>query len=67
MTQKEVFAASRAMMKGNKWRAFVLDLSFILWDFLGAITLGIVSMFYVEPYKHLTDAALYEVIKPQQI
>lgn len=67
MTQKEVFAASRAMMKGNKWRAFVLDLSFILWDFLGVITLGIVSMFYVEPYKHLTGAALYEAIKPQQI
>ncbi|MGN1116626.1 MAG: DUF975 family protein [Candidatus Ornithomonoglobus sp.] len=66
MTQKEVFAASRAMMKGNKWRAFVLDISFILWYLLGAITLGIVSMFYVEPYKHLTDAALYEAIKPQK-
>lgn len=65
MTQKEVFAASRAMMKGNKWRAFVLDLSFILWDFLGLITLGIVSMFYVEPYKHLTEAALYDAIKAE--
>ena len=61
--KNEAFAKSKAMMKGNKWRAFVLDLSFILWDFLGAITLGIVSTFYVEPYKHLTDAALYETLK----
>lgn len=65
MTQKEVFAASRAMMKGNKWRTFVLDLSFILWDFLGAITCGIVTMFYVEPYKHLTEAALYNALKAE--
>ena len=61
--KNEAFAKSKAMMMGNKWRAFVLDLSFILWDFLGAITLGIVSTFYVEPYKHLTDAALYEALK----
>ena len=61
--KNEAFAKSKAMMNGNKWRAFVLDLSFILWDFLGAITLGIVSTFYVEPYKHLTDAALYEALK----
>ena len=65
MTQKEVFAASRAMMKGNKWRTFVLDLSFILWDFLGDITCGIVTMFYVEPYKHLTEAALYNAHKAE--
>lgn len=65
MTRKEVFAASKAMMKGNKWRAFVLDLSFILWDMLGALTLGIVTVFYVEPYRHLTRAALYEALKAQ--
>ncbi|MDD6483781.1 MAG: DUF975 family protein [Clostridiales bacterium] len=62
MDRKEVFKRSKNMMIGNKWRAFVLDLSFILWDLLGLITCGIVSLLYVEPYKHLTGAALYEAI-----
>ena len=61
--KKEAFDKSKAMMKGNKWRVFVLDLSFILWYLLGSITFGIVSVFYVEPYKQLTDAALYEALK----
>lgn len=63
MTRKEVFAASREMMKGNKWKAFVLDLSFILWRLLGTLTLGFVSVLYVNPYRHLTRAALYEKLK----
>ena len=28
---------------------------------LGALTLGIVTVFYVEPYRQLTGAALYEL------
>ena len=51
------------MMKGNKWKAFVLDLSFLGWDILASVTLGILGVFYVEPYKLLTDAALYERLK----
>lgn len=65
MTRQEAFAASKAMMKGNKWKAFVLDLSFIPWDILSALTLGIVSVFYVAPYRRLTAAALYEKLKAQ--
>ena len=59
----EAITKSRQMMKGNKWRAFVLDLSFIGWHILGLITLGIVELFYVAPYELSTDAALYEAIK----
>ena len=65
MTRQEAFATSKAMMKGNKWKAFVLDLSFIPWDILSALTLGIVSVFYVAPYHQLTAAALYEKLKAQ--
>ena len=54
---------SREMMKGNKWRAFVLDLSFILWYLLTLITLGIVGIFYVNPYVQTTNAELYHAIK----
>ena len=63
LDKKEVFALSKAMMKGNKWRAFVLDLSFILWDFLSGLTLGFVGVFWVAPYKLLTNAALYDELK----
>ena len=63
MDKKEVFALSKSMMQGNKWRAFVLDLSFILWDFLSFITCGLVGAFWVAPYKLLTGAALYEALQ----
>lgn len=63
MDKKEVFQLSKTMMKGNKWRAFVLDLSFILWDVLSAVTLGLVGVFWVAPYKFLTNAALYDALK----
>ena len=65
MSKQEAFRMSKAMMKGNKWRAFVLDLSFILWDILGVITLGIVSVLWVDPYKQQTDAALYNALKTE--
>ena len=63
MSGEDAFAFSREMMYGEKWNAFVLDLSFIGWRLLGAISLGFVNLFYVNPYEQLTDAALYEVLK----
>ena len=50
-------------MMGNKWKSFVLDLSFIGWDILSGLTLGVFGIFFVEPYKASTDAALYETLK----
>ncbi len=63
MTKEEAFAESKKLMTGNKWKAFVLDLSFILWDFASMFTCGLAGIFYVNPYKQSTDAALYEAIK----
>ena len=63
ISSKDAFALSKEMMTGNKWKAFVLDLSFIGWQLLSICTLGLLSIFYVNPYKFSTDAALYEAIK----
>lgn len=63
MDYRQALDKSRDMMNGHKWRAFVLGLSFILWDFLGLLTLGMVEIFYVNPYRNLTFAALYEELK----
>ena len=63
MTKDRAFAESRAMMRGNKWRAFVLDLSFLGWHILSVFTLGILELFYVAPYEFMADAALYESLR----
>lgn len=62
MSKDEAFAASKQMMTGNKWRAFVLDLSFIGWHILSAITCGILEVFYVAPYVDAAHAALYDTL-----
>ena len=63
LTRTQAFQMSKSMMQGNKWKAFVLDLSFIGWEILSVFTLGILSLFYVSPYMQLTNAALYERLR----
>ncbi len=60
MPEQEAFQRSRDMMNGQKWNAFVLDLSFIGWHILGILTFGILEVFYIAPYQEMTNAALYE-------
>ena len=63
MDYKEAFQISKQMMDGQKGDAFVLDLSFIGWEFLSFITLGIVQIFYVGPYINVTWAEFYKVMR----
>lgn len=63
MTTKECFTKSKEMMKGQKWNAFVLDLSFIGWAILTMVTCGVLGVFYVAPYIQATDAELYIALK----
>ena len=63
MSWKEVFAKSKEMMNGQKMNAFVLDLSFIGWDLLGIVTLGLAGVLYVGPYQEATNAELYKALK----
>lgn len=51
------------MMKGNKWKTFILDLSFILWEILSTITFGLLDILYVNPYKIATSVELYKTLK----
>ena len=63
ISTQEAFAKSKEMMTGNKWNMFVLQLSFIGWDILAALTLGLVGIFYSAPYQFSTEAALYKTLK----
>ena len=59
MPYKDVMRMSKDMMNGQKWKAFVLDLSFILWQIVSVLTCGVAHIFYVAPYQCLTNAALH--------
>lgn len=61
--RKEAFAISKKMMKGNKWKTFVLDLSFFGWNLLSVLTFGLLSILYVNPYNAATNAELYVELK----
>lgn len=54
---------SKQMMKGNKWKAFVLGLSFLGWELLSLCTFGLLDVFYVRPYIEGTFAELYLALK----
>ena len=55
---------SRQLMQGNKWRLFVLDLSFIGWYIVGAMVVGIGTL-WVTPYHQATRAQFYEALVSQ--
>ena len=56
----ETLRRSEELMRNNRWKAFVLDLSFLGWTILGILTLGLGLVFWTGPYVHSTNAALYE-------
>ena len=62
ITCKEAFKKAKAMMKGNKWRLFKLNFSFIGWTLLSVLTLGIGSIFLV-PYIEAANAEFYVELK----
>lgn len=51
MGANEAITLSRKMMKGHKWEYFVAELSFIGWELLNMITLGLSGIFYSNPYR----------------
>lgn len=65
MPREEAFAISKEMMYGNKLEAFILDLSFMGWNILAAISCGIVGVFWTAPYQNATNAELFLALKDQ--
>jgi uncharacterized membrane protein len=49
---------SIALIRGNRMRYFILQLSFILWNMLVSFTFGL-AILYVGPYIELTNAAFF--------
>lgn len=60
----EALALSSQLTEGHKWDMFVLDLSFLGWQILGALLFGIGTVF-VYPYIEATYAQLYMALTHQ--
>ncbi|RGH41791.1 DUF975 family protein [Firmicutes bacterium AM41-5BH] len=60
---KEAITLSRKMMDGYKWECFKLEMSFLLWDMAGFLTLGISDLFYTNAYKIVTYTEFYVQVR----
>lgn len=63
----EAFKLSKKMMKSNKWKTFILDVSFILWNIASVFTFGLINILYANPYKSATFAELYMYLRKNAI
>lgn len=61
LTASEALVRSKEMMTGNRWRLFCLQFSFIGWDILAVLTLGI-GYLWLTPYMQAATAAFYREI-----
>lgn len=61
MTAKQAIRLSQELMDGYKGDLFMFELTFIGWDILNALTLGIGS-FWLSPYKEAANVSFYRQI-----
>ena len=62
LSPSEALNMSKAQTRGHKWELFVLDLSFLGWNLLCGLTLGILSI-WIMPYIQQTDIGYFEACK----
>lgn len=62
MKPLDAIRRSKELMAGNKWRMFVLQLTFIGWMLLCIVTLGIGTL-WLGPYMAVTTAHFYDELK----
>ena len=67
ITGKQALTLSKAMMQGEKWKAFLLDCSFLPWHILNTFTLGLSNIFWSNPYRMQTRAQLYVQLRGEAI
>jgi uncharacterized membrane protein len=65
MTPQDALRESTRMMKGNKWRLFCLQLSFIGWIFVGILSCAI-GFIWIDPYIYQAEAAFYHEISGRE-
>lgn len=66
MTPSEAIFASKELMNGHKWELFCMRISFIGWELLSCLTLGIGAL-ALNPYMNAAEAAFYRNLCPKAL
>ena len=66
LPKERAFEISKKTMDGEKWNLFVLGLSFIGWQLLGALMCG-VGVLFVTPYVEATFAEFYMCMRAKML
>jgi len=61
LTPTQAIERSKEMMYGNRFRLFCLEISFIGWDILAALTFGL-GYLWLTPYKQAAYAVFYREV-----
>lgn len=66
MKPSDAITESKLLMDGHKGELFILELTFIGWQLLCSLTLGI-GYFWLNPYMNVSRAVFYRNLVPQYI
>ena len=55
----EAIRESKRLMRGNKWRLFCLQFSFIGWELLALLTPLAIGYFWISPYRAAAEMGFY--------
>ena len=64
LTASEAIERSKQVMEGNRFRLFCLELSFVGWEILCALTMGIGNL-WLRPYRKAASAVFYREVSGQ--
>lgn len=63
LSPRQAITLSRNMMRGHKWQCFCLQVSFLWWNLLSMMTMGIAGILYVNPYKTAVYCEYYAELR----
>ena len=63
ISRKDAFYLSKQLTNRNKWKLFLLDLSFLGWHVLSFFTLGFLNLLFINPYMTGCKAELYASLR----
>ncbi len=67
MHTKKAITLSRKMMDGYKWELFKIDCTMFGWTLLSMLTLGVVGIFFANPYRASIHSEVYIALRRKAI
>lgn len=67
ISAKDALRLSKTMMRGNRLKFILLELSFIGWDIIEFVSFGILKHLFITPYKLITYDEFFTEIKNKGI